>query len=47
LIFFSSSNLIVLIWFVNRLMFGLLIGFPYPHKAPGASHLEASSSSLV
>ena len=34
LIFVPSSNLIVLIWFVNRLMFALLIGLPYPHKAP-------------
>ena len=46
-IFVPSSNLIVLIWFVSRFMFALLIGLPYPHKAPVASHLEVSSSSRV
>ena len=47
LMFVPSSNSIVLIWFVNRLMFALLIGFPYPHRAPVALHLEVSSSSPV
>ena len=42
-----SSNLIVLIWFINRFMFVLLIGLPYPHKVPAASHFEVSSSSPV
>jgi hypothetical protein len=45
LIFVPSSNLIMLIWFVNRLMFALLIGLPYPHKAPVALHFEVSSYS--
>ena len=44
---FPSSNLIVLTWFVNRLMLALLIGIPYPQRAPVASHLEVCSSSHV
>ena len=47
LIFVPSSNLIVLIWFINRFMFALFIGLPYPHKAPVASRLEVSSYSPV
>ena len=47
LIFVPSSNLIVFIWVVNRLMFALLIGFPYPHRAPVTSHLEISIYSPV
>ena len=47
LIFVPSSNFIVLIWLIRRLMFVLLIGLPYPHKAPVASHFEVSSSSPV
>ena len=47
LIFVPFSNLIVLIWFSNRFMFALLIGLPYHHKAPVASHFEVSSYSLV
>ena len=47
LIFVPSSNLIVLIWFINRFMCALLIGLPYPHKAPVVSHFEVSSSSPV
>ena len=47
LMFVPSSNLIVLIWFVSRLMIALLIGLPYLHKAPVTSHLEVSSSSPV
>ena len=47
LIFVPVSNLIVLIWFVNWLMFALLIGFPYPYRAPVASHLDISSYSPV
>ncbi len=42
-----SSNLIVLTWFINRLMFALLIGLPYLHKALVASYFEVSSSSHV
>ena len=45
LMFVPSSNLIVLTWFVNRLMLALLIGFLYPHRAPVASHLNVFSSS--
>ncbi len=47
LIFVPTSNLIVMIWLINRVMFVLLIGLPYPHKAPVASHFEVSSSSPV
>ena len=47
MIFVPSSNLIVLIWFVNRSMLALLIELPYPHKAPVASHFEVSSCSPV
>ena len=45
--FFPSSNFIVLICFVNRLVLVVLIGFPYPQRAPVVSHLEVSSSSHV
>ncbi len=45
--FVPSSNLIVLFWFIKRFMFALLIGLPYLHKAPVASHVEVSSSSPV
>ncbi len=48
LMFVPSSNLIVLIWFINRFMLALLlIGLPYLHKAPVASHFEVSSYSPV
>ncbi len=43
--FVPSSNLIVLICFVNRLVLVVLIGFPYPQKTPVASYLEVYSSS--
>jgi hypothetical protein len=42
-----SSNLIVFIWFINRFMFALLIGLPYPHKTPVASHFEVYRYSHV
>jgi hypothetical protein len=45
--FVPSSNLIVLICFVNRLVLVVLIGFSYPQRAPVASHFEVSSSSHV
>ena len=45
--FVSSSNLIMLIWFSIRLVLALLIGLPYPQRAPVASHLEVSSSKPV
>ena len=45
--FMSSSNLIVLIWFIIRFMLALLNGFPYPQSAHVGSHLVVSSSSLV
>jgi len=45
--FMPSSNLIVLIWFISRLVMALLIGFLYPQSTPVASHLVVSSSSHV
>ena len=47
LMFVPSSNLIVLIWLLSRLVFALLIGFPYPQSALVASQLIVSSSSFV
>jgi len=41
------SNFIVLIWLRSRCVFSLLIGLPYPHSAPLASHFVVSSSSPV
>ena len=38
-----SSNLIVEIWLFSRFVFCLLMGFPYPHNVPVASHLEVSN----
>jgi hypothetical protein len=42
-----SSNLTVEIWLLSRRVFSLLMGFPYPHRAPVASHLVVSSSRPV
>ena len=47
LMFVPSSNLIVRIWFVNRLVLALLIGSPLPQRAPVDSHLEVFSSRHV
>ena len=44
LMFVPSSNLIVRIWFVSRLVLALLIGFAYLQRASVASHLQVSSS---
>ena len=43
----SSLNLIVEIWLRSSCVFCLLMGFPYPHSAPLASHLVVSSSRPV
>jgi len=45
--FVPSTNLIVLICFVSRFLLDLLIGFPYPQRAPIASHVEVFSSRHV
>ena len=42
-----SSNLIVLILLLSRMVLALLIGFPYPQSTLLASHLGAFSSSPV
>ena len=47
LMFVPSSNLIVRIWFVSRLVLALLIGFSYPHRDPVASYLAVYSSRHV
>jgi len=47
LMFAPSSNLIVLLWLVSMLLLALLNVFPYPQRAPVASHLEVFSSRHV
>ena len=37
----------MLIWDLRRLVFSLVIGLPYPQRAPVASHFVVSSSRPV
>ena len=47
MMFVPSSYLIVLIWFISRLVLAVLSGFPYLQSALVASHLVVSRSSPV